>query len=156
MSEPDGDLSDFCGALDQLMRASRVIGGVVAESIRNEAEVTLPQLRMLVLVATRPGISATDLAESVNIHPSNATRLIDRLVRGGYLEGSDSAADRRRLQLSLTRAGSDLLEEVMEYRRRRYEPILLRMTAADRRRLAAALEAFSVSAGEPDETRFLT
>lgn len=44
----------------------------------------------------------------------------------------------------------------MEYRRRRYEPILLRMTAADRRRLAAALEAFSVSAGEPDETRFLT
>lgn len=157
MSEPDGDLSDFYEVLDQLMRASRVISGVIAESIANvEDEVTLPQLRTLVLVATRPGISATDVAQALDVHASNATRLIDRLVQGGYLHRSDSAADRRRLQLALTSAGSDLVEEVMEHRRRCYERILRRMTAADRRRLAAALESFSVSAEEPDEAGFTT
>lgn len=157
MSESDGDLSDFYAVLDQLMRASRVISGVIAESIANvEDEVTLPQLRTLVLVATRPRINAAGVAEALAIHASNATRLIDRLVQAGYLQRSDSPADRRHLHLSLTTAGTDLVEEVMEHRRRRYERILHRMTAADRRRLAAALETFSFCAEEPDESEFVT
>lgn len=148
------DVSEFYEELDQLMRASRVISGVIAESIAKvEDEVTLPQLRTLVLVATRRGINAAGVAEALDVHPSNATRLIDRLVQAGYLSRSDSTVDRRRLQLALTRAGSDLVDEVMEHRRRAYEHILRRMAGADRRRLAAALEVFSVAAGEPGEAR---
>lgn len=154
MPDPDGDLSDLFEALDQLMRASDVISGVIAESIAS-IEVSLPQLRTLVLVATRPGINATGVAQALDVHASNATRLIDRLLQRGYLNRSDAADDRRRLHLTLTRAGSDLVRDVMEYRRRRYEHMLRRMTAADRRRLAAALEPFSDSADEPDETRFI-
>lgn len=157
MPEPDGELSDFYEVLDQLMRASRVISGVIAESIANvEDEVTLPQFRTLVLIATRPGINATGVAQALDIHASNATRLIDRLVQSGYLHRSDSATDRRRLRLALTTAGSDLVEEVMEHRRRSFERVLRRMTAADRRRLAAALETFSVCADEPDTVGFST
>lgn len=155
MSESDAELADFDEVLDQLMRASRVISGVIAESVAGvESEVTLPQLRTLVLVATRPGIGAGGVAEALDVHASNATRLIDRLVQAGYLHRSDSAADRRRLELALTAAGSDLIEEVMEHRRRCYERTLRRMTAADRRRLASALEVFSVCADEPAEVGF--
>lgn len=50
MPDPDGELSDLFEALDQLMRASDVISGVIAESIAS-IEVSLPQLRTLVLVA---------------------------------------------------------------------------------------------------------
>jgi DNA-binding MarR family transcriptional regulator len=150
------DVTEFYEELDQLMRATRVVSGVVAESIAKvEDEVTLPQLRTLVLVATRANINAAGIAEALDIHPSNATRLIDRLVQAGYLTRTDSSADRRRIRLSLTRAGTDLVDEVMEHRRRAYEHILRRMTAADRRRLSAALETFSIAAGEPDESRLM-
>ena len=41
--------------LDAVMRASRVIAGIVAESIAQTGDlVSMPQLRALVLVATRP------------------------------------------------------------------------------------------------------
>lgn len=153
--EPEGDLLDFYQALDQLMRASRVISGVITASIANlEAEVTLPELRTLMLVVTRPGISGMEVAEELEIHPSNATQLIDRLVQGGYLQRSDSAADRRHLHLRPTMAGSDLIEQVMEHRRRRFERILGRMTAADRHLLSAALEPFIVGADEPHQAGF--
>lgn len=155
MSEPEGDLLDFYQALDQLMQASGVISGVIAASIATiEAEVTLAQLRTLVLVVTRPGISGMEVAEALDIHPSNATRLIDRLVQGGYLHRADPTVDRRRLHLSPTTAGSDLVEEVMEHRRRRFERILRRMSAADRQLLGVALESFSVCADEPHEAGF--
>jgi DNA-binding MarR family transcriptional regulator len=157
MSVVARDMSEFYAELDQLMRASRVLGGVVAESIANvEDEVTLPQLRTLVLVETTRGINAAGVADALGIHPSNATRLIDRLVQAGYLSRSDSSSDRRRIHLTLTRAGGDLVEEVMEYRRRAFERILRRMAAADRRRLAVALATFSAAAEEPEESRLLS
>lgn len=112
-------------------------------------------MQTLVLVAARPRISAGEVAEALDVHASNATRLIDRLVKTGYLHRSESATDRRRLQLAVTTAGAGLLEKVVEHRRRRYERILRRMAGVDRRRLAAALEAFSVSAEDRDEVRFV-
>lgn len=137
------------------MRASRIVSGVIAGSIANvEGEVTLPQLRTLVLVATHPGINASGVALALDIHASNATRLIDRLVQAGYLRRVDSAADRRHLHLDLTTAGTDLVQEVMEHRRRSYERILRQMTAADCRRVAAALETFSYFAEQMEESRF--
>lgn len=155
MSGPAGDLSEFYQTLDEVMRASRVISGVIAESIANtEEEVTLPQLRTLVLVAGRSGINASAVARALNIHASNATRLIDRLVHSGYLRRSESLADRRHVQLTLTRAGADLVDQVMEHRRRCYEQILGQMTAAERQTLSRALDVFSRAADESEECRW--
>jgi DNA-binding MarR family transcriptional regulator len=142
--------------LDALMRASRVIAGVVAESIAQAGdEVTAPQLRTLVLVATRSGVNASAVASALGIHPSNATRMLDRLVQAGLLDRRDSPSDRRRIALRLTGAGSRLVSSVMDYRRRAYLRILREMSSDDRRRLTTALEPFAVAAGEPPDPRGL-
>lgn len=44
-----------------------MISGVIAESIAS-IEVSLPQLRTLVLVATRPGVNATGVARALDVH----------------------------------------------------------------------------------------
>ncbi|HET9647789.1 MAG TPA: MarR family transcriptional regulator [Microlunatus sp.] len=138
--------------LDALMRASRVIAGVVAESIAHTGDlVTMPQLRALVLVATRSDVNVSAVAASLDVHPSNATRLLDRLVQAGLLQRSESTTDRRNLVLSLTANGSRLIDSVMHHRRTAYRRILQAMTPRQRHALGRALEAFAQAAGEPGE-----
>jgi DNA-binding MarR family transcriptional regulator len=135
--------------LDAIMRASRVIAGVVAESIAQAGDVTAPQFRTLVLVATRSGVNASAVAAALGIHASNATRMLDRLVQAGLLDRRDSAADRRNVELRLTAAGSRLVSSVMQHRRQAFLRILQEMSSKDRGRLTDALEPFAVAAGEP-------
>jgi len=138
--------------LEAVMRASRVIAGIVAESIAHAGDiVTLPQLRTLVLVQTRPEVNARDIAAALDIHPSNATRLLDRLVQADLLERREAQDDRRSLSLTLTSRGATLVESVLAHRRAAYLRILKKMPAAERRRLSQALEAFATASGEPSE-----
>ena len=104
--------------VDAVMRAARVISAIIAESIAQADDaVTLPPLRTLVLVATRPDVDASAVAASLDIHLSNASRLCDRLMQTGLPARQQSTVDRRNLVLSLTPAGSGLLSSVMEHRR---------------------------------------
>ena len=136
--------------LDAVMRASRVIGGIVAESVAQAGDaVTMPQLRALVLVATSSDVNASAVAAALDVHPSNATRLVDRLVQAGLLDRREAAVDRRNVELSLTEDGVRLVDSVMTHRRQAFERILNRMSGAERRRLGVALEAFADAAGEP-------
>jgi DNA-binding MarR family transcriptional regulator len=132
------------------MGASRVIAGVVAESIAQAGDVvTLPQLRTLALIQTRPGVNARDIAAALDVHPSNATRRLDRLVQARLLERREAHDDRRSLALSLTSRGTSLVESVLAHRRTGCLRILQKMAAAERRRSSQALEAFSTASGEP-------
>lgn len=142
--------------LDTIMRASRVITGIIAQSVaQTEDAVTLPQLRALVLVATRTSVNASAIAAALDIHPSNASRLLDRLVQAGLLDRQESPTDRRHVALTLTPRGSRLVASVMAHRRAAYLRILGTMGAAERRRLSRALEEFADAAGEPDEDALL-
>jgi DNA-binding MarR family transcriptional regulator len=139
--------------LDAVMRASRVIAGIVAESVAQVGDaITMPQLRALVLVATRSDVNASAVAAALDIHPSNATRLLDRLVQAGLLDRREAVADRRNVDLSLTPEGVGLVDSVMDHRRQAFERILGRMRSADRRRVGTALQAFADAAGEPLES----
>ena len=83
--------SDSAAALleedvDAVMLAARVLVAVVARSVAEvEAVVTLPQLRILMLVTTRGQINLGTVAEALGVHPSNASRACDRLVYGAGL-----------------------------------------------------------------------
>ena len=147
-SLPDGLDRD----IDAVMRASRVIAGIVAESIAQTGDlVSSPQLRALVLVATRADVNVSAVAAALDVHPSNATRLLDRLVQAGLLRRSESSTDRRNLVLTLTAEGSQLVSSVMQHRRTAYRRILQTMTRSQRHRLGGALDAFAEAAGESSE-----
>jgi DNA-binding MarR family transcriptional regulator len=135
---------------DAVMRASRVLMGVVARSVAEvEDQVSLQQLRVLVLVADRNSMNLGQVAEALGVHPSNATRIVDRLVVAGMLHRTEDPSDRRYLTLELTDRGHEVVQRVMAHRRAAIEAILSPMTSAQRRALARALEAFATAAGEP-------
>ena len=134
---------------DAVMRAARVLVGVVARSVAEvEDEVSLPQLRVLVLVASRGRLNLGQVAAALEVHPSNATRTVDRLVVAGLLERTSDPADRRYLVLELTERGHQIVERVMGYRRESILAVMASMPSSRRRALASALESFAEAAGE--------
>jgi DNA-binding MarR family transcriptional regulator len=120
--------SDATDDVDAVMLAARVLLGVSARSMGAvEDVVTPPQLRLLVMVASRGPLNLAAVAEGMGVHPSNATRACDRLVVAGLLDRRDNPADRRNLLLELTPAGHELVKRVMDQRRAAIAEILDRM-----------------------------
>ena len=118
------------------------------ESREVEDRVTLPQFRVLMLVATRGGLNLGALAQAMGVHPSNASRACDRLVDAGLLARSESTLDRRNLMLELTPDGQALIDEVIDHRRNAIATILEGLPESRRRTLANAMLSFAEAAGE--------
>ena len=67
--------------VDAVLRASRVLVAVAVRSLAAvDHDVTLPQYRALVVLASRGPQRPSALAEALAVHPSTITRLCDRLV----------------------------------------------------------------------------
>lgn len=126
--------------VDAVMWFAQLMVAISARSLAAmESEVSLPQLRVLVILASQGSQSLNAVARSLDIHPSNATRACDKLVASGLLHRGEGATDRRLLELSLTSAGEQLVSRVMGYRRAQIEELLAQMPAQDRVTLTKSL-----------------
>ena len=138
--------------VDAVMTAARVLVAVIASSVADvEDRVSLPQLRVLVMLATRGPLNLVAVAESLGVHPSNATRAVERLVVAGFVDRRDVPADRRNVSLTLTETGSALVDSVFAHRRAAIKKVIQRMPPAKRKALPGALESFAAAAGEVPE-----
>jgi DNA-binding MarR family transcriptional regulator len=130
---------------------------VSAQSVASvEDQVTLPQLRVLVMIASRGPQNLTSVAQGLGVHTSNATRLCDKLVEAGLVHRSDDPTDRRNLVLQLTATGYRLVEAVTDQRRGAIATVLTKMPAPLRNDLLPALRAFADAAGEIPESQIWT
>ena len=66
---------------------------------------TVAQLRALLFVSRNPNANLSALAEHLGIGLTGASGLVDRLVRDGLLGRTMIPPKRRRIQLTVTRAG---------------------------------------------------
>ena len=133
---------------EALLTASRALVAVAARSLAG-VDVTLPQFRGLVML-TRPGpVMVGDLAQALDVHPSTATRLCDRLERKGLVRRHPGvASDRRETTVTLTAQGHRLVSRVTERRRRDLAAIAAAMTPEARAHALIGLTAFADAAGE--------
>jgi DNA-binding MarR family transcriptional regulator len=143
--------------IDAVMAATLVLVDISARSVAGvEQHVTLPHLRVLVMIASRGSQNLNSVAQALGVHPSNATRACDKLVEGGLLRRSDDPADRRHLVLQLTRSGRQLVHTVTQHRRTAIGNILGKMLVQHRSSLVPALLAFAEAAGETPSSQAWT
>jgi DNA-binding MarR family transcriptional regulator len=119
-----------------------------------DAEVTLPQYRALVVLASRGPQRVIDISTELGVTPSTGTRMCDRLVRKGLARRSRSASDRREVRLALTPTGRELVQEVTNRRRTELERLVKAIPAASHQPVTAALRALSEAAGEVPESEW--
>jgi DNA-binding MarR family transcriptional regulator len=98
---PDGMDPELRGAVRTLAHASRGIERAVAP-------LTLPQYRILALVADAPE-RASRLAQRVDVTKASLTGVLDALEARGLLQRTEVHGDRRGVTLVLTPAGTDAL-----------------------------------------------
>jgi DNA-binding MarR family transcriptional regulator len=130
--------------VEAVLAGTQVVGALIAESLSSvEQHVTMPQLRVLLLAAGPSPVNLTTVSGELGVHPSNATRTCDRLVRAGLLDRRTSTVDRRHLALTLTPAGRRLVNKVLTHRRRRIRQLLARMSPSDRAALGRSLRSLA-------------
>jgi DNA-binding MarR family transcriptional regulator len=134
--------------VDALLRASRALVSITARSLTavNE-DVTLPQFRSLVVLATAGPQTVSALADRLAVHASTMTRMCNRLVSRGLVVRAPSAVDRREVVIALTTMGTSVVETVMTARRREIDDVVQRMGDDDRAAVVIALNKFSQAAG---------
>jgi DNA-binding MarR family transcriptional regulator len=138
--------------IEALLIASRAMVAIASRSLADiDQDVTLTQSRALVLLASRGPQRVIDIAGDLNVAPSTATRMCDRLVRKGLLRRYRNAADRREVKVTLTATGRDLVRDVSRHRRDELARVVDALPAPTHAHVAAALQALNAAAGEPPD-----
>ena len=138
--------------MDAVLTASRTLVAVATLSLGAAAEdTTIAQYRALVVLASRGPQRMADLAAALDVTPSTAGRMCERLVRKGMIRRHRDRADRRAVQVSITAAGRQVVDQATARRRELIAGILAKLPARQQPAVANALQAFARAAGEiPD------
>lgn len=79
-----------------------------------EGELTPAQFAALVVIERNPGLSQTELGQTLSIDRSTLVAVIDRLEGRGLVERADAPRDRRSYALHISKAGRGLLQVLTE------------------------------------------
>ena len=143
-------MSDADDLTDAVLTASRLLIAVSARSLAAvEETLTLPQLRMVVLLEGRGPMKLTALADLLEVNPSTAKRMIDRLRASGMVDREPNPASKREIVVVVSEEGRRVVHEVMARRRAEISAIVARMPEEMRHGLVAALTVFADAGGEP-------
>ncbi|MEU5723414.1 MarR family transcriptional regulator [Micromonospora sp. NPDC047738] len=126
--------------------AEALIGVLDSAAPRHTVSVSPTQLRVLSLIMAHPETNVNRLAELLDVVPSSASRLCDRLEAVGLLRRVADPRDRREVRLIPTAAAESLLRDLKERRHSAVQAVLDRMPHRVQHELLVALIAFSQAA----------
>jgi DNA-binding MarR family transcriptional regulator len=136
--------------VDAVLRASRVLVSVATRSLAAiDQDVTLPQYRALVVLASRGPQRPSELAEALAVHPSTITRLCDRLAAKRLVRRTESAVSRREVVIELAPKGRRLVDAVTERRRAEIGEVVAEVPQRERAAMVRSLHALGDAAAEP-------
>jgi DNA-binding MarR family transcriptional regulator len=82
----------------------------LAERALLRVELTLPQYRMLSVLASATASTASRVAWLLSVRPATVTAVMDGLVAGGYVRREPDPTDRRKVAHTVTYDGRRLLD----------------------------------------------
>ena len=133
--------------LAPLAQASRIFTAAVVRSLSAVSDtVSVPQLRVLVMLSEVGRANLGAVARELGVNASNASRTCDRLVRNGLLVRRTDPHDRRQVSLAVSRNGRRLVAREMSHRRDLLAEVVADMPQRDQERFMRALRSFNAAA----------
>ncbi|TMR93543.1 MarR family winged helix-turn-helix transcriptional regulator [Nonomuraea basaltis] len=151
-ARPSGPVNaeDLGAVISAVLTGSRLLVAITARSLAAvQDQVTIPQLRMLVVLSTYGETKLVTMAEQLDVNSSTAMRMADRLVTAGLIVREVNPHNRRESLMRLTPEGRHLVDEVTTRRREEIATIVSRMTPEQCQALVSAMTAFNQAGGEP-------
>ncbi|MFI9063379.1 MarR family winged helix-turn-helix transcriptional regulator [Streptomyces sp. NPDC053429] len=146
---PSGPPPDHLATAHALGTVSQLLDVLWARGQEAAATGTVPpsQLRALFVIEGNQGTNLRTLGEALGSRASAVSRLCDRLEAVGLLHRTASAHSAREIELHLTRAGQDTLDQIRAFRRREVTDVLASLSPVQLAALADGLAAFEEAAG---------
>jgi DNA-binding MarR family transcriptional regulator len=135
--------------LETLQAATRVLAGVALRSLDVlDGAVTLPQFRMLAVLADLGRARSVQVARALGLEASTVTRLADRMVAAGYVARGGESRHRGVVTLELTASGKDLVGQVATWREQELARIFCQLPPAGQAQATRALRQLVEAAGD--------
>jgi DNA-binding MarR family transcriptional regulator len=111
---------------------SNRLSAAIAESYSRRYGLSIPEWRVIAVLAHAPGASAAEVAERTAMDKVAVSRAVRRLQQTGRVSRRMAAGDRRRSMLDLTAEGRRIYDRVTPALRRYEEQLLAALDAAER------------------------
>ena len=125
---------------------SNRIGRAFYSEVETKFGVTIAEWRVMLTLASEPGVSAAEITNSWAMEKMSANRAIQRLIDNGNVSRSRDPEDRRSYRLSLTAKGRKLYARIAPAANKRYTEIISSVSAEDLDIVVAALQKMIVRA----------
>jgi DNA-binding MarR family transcriptional regulator len=106
-----------------------------------DLDLTMPQLKVLLIVDSEGSATVTGLAAKLGVAPPTITGIVDRLVQRGLIDRHGDLNDRRVVHEVLTGQGREVVQRLLQTQRERFSQVLEYMTEEDIQALSRGLEA---------------
>jgi DNA-binding MarR family transcriptional regulator len=134
---------------DVLQAATRMLAGVALRSLDVlDAAVTLPQFRLLAVLADLGRVPSGQAAKVLGLDRSTVTRLAGRMVAAGHVARGTDPRHRGMVTLELTPSGRDLVAAAASWRRQELARIMARLSPAQQAVVTVALGLLVGAAGD--------
>jgi DNA-binding MarR family transcriptional regulator len=110
--------------------------------------ISMPQFSILMQLHHSANCAVGDISERFDITNAAASQLVDKLVQGGLIQREEDPHDRRARLLNLTEKGRALVQRGIEERYRWVDQLAGKLTAAERTKVAEALNIMTRAARE--------
>lgn len=137
----------------KLVRVVNLTARPFVESLSRTHRLTLNEWRAMVVLASHPGVAATDVVEATGLDKMSVSRAIAALARQGRLVKEADPADARRARLTLSPAGEALYRRIGTAAAVREAQLFGGVSAAEQAQMGRTLDRLiaALRASEPEE-----
>ncbi len=135
--------TEYAAALERATRGLLALNVVVLEEV--EKRVGLATLRALQSLERLGPSLVTELGADLDLVPSSASRLSDRLAEAGLITRRVAPHNRRATILELTDSGRAILDDVVARRAERFRSVSEQLSSVEREHLLAGATAFTAA-----------
>jgi DNA-binding MarR family transcriptional regulator len=111
----------------------------------------LNEWRVMLVLASHPGVAATEVASISGLDKMSVSRALAALDRHGRLRKERDRADARRTHVWLSATGLKLMQRMAPMAKEREDELLAGLSSADRAHLAALLDRLALQLLRADE-----
>lgn len=132
---------------------TNVVSSTIADAYQQRFGLSIPEWRVLAVLARHPGVSAAEVARLTRMDAVAVSRAVARLLAAGRLRRTIARDDRRRSVLAVTATGTAVYREVAPLALGYERELLATLDAAERAALDRALDTLTTRAQALSEAR---
>ena len=130
MAKPSiAQIAELRTAIDAMVRAFKITDDVVVGSA---GKLNPSDVQALLFIRDHDLCIASDISAFLGVVPTTSSAIIERLVRRGLVVRDRTEANRRIVQLSLTRSGRQTTDAIIEEQNSHCAQMLARLEPAER------------------------